>query len=98
MIVLADKGMAGRGLERYAEDQVKVLLVPLDRKRERRRHGNLDGMRQWIESVYDTAKVQDPGRRLRPHHPATAGSGQAIWDNWATDTTGLWCLTTCDSQ
>src|SRR5438045_7135589 len=41
MIVLADKGLAGRELERYAADQVKVLLVRPDRKDERHRYGNL---------------------------------------------------------
>jgi hypothetical protein len=33
MIVLADKGLAGRELERYAEDQLKVLLVPGPQRR-----------------------------------------------------------------
>jgi len=58
MIVLADKGLAGRELEHYAADQIKVLLARPDRKDERRRFGNLGGMRQWVESVYDTLKDQ----------------------------------------
>ena len=40
MIMLADKGLAGRELERYAAEEVKVLVRP-DRKDERRRYGNL---------------------------------------------------------
>ena len=44
MIVLRDKGLAGR--ERYVADQVNVLLARPDRKDERRRFGNLAGMRQ----------------------------------------------------
>jgi hypothetical protein len=32
MIVLADKGLAGREIERYAADQAKVLLARPDRK------------------------------------------------------------------
>jgi hypothetical protein len=36
-----------------------VLLVRPDRKDEKkRRYGNLAGMRQWIETVYDTCKDQ----------------------------------------
>jgi hypothetical protein len=58
MIVLADKGLAGRERERYAADQVKVLLARPDRKDERRRSGNLAGMRQWIEAIFDTLKDQ----------------------------------------
>src|SRR5690349_14284864 len=58
MIVLADKGLAGRKLEHYAQDQLTLLLARPDRKDERRRFGNLSGMRQWIESVYHTVKDQ----------------------------------------
>jgi hypothetical protein len=85
MIVLCDKGLAGREMERYAADQVKVLLVRPDRKDEPRRYGNLGGMRQWIESVNDTlkgpagsgtARRPYPGRGLRPHRPLAAGPGR----------------------
>jgi hypothetical protein len=38
-IVLADKDLAGREMERYAADQVKVLLARPNRKDERRRYG-----------------------------------------------------------
>src|SRR5262245_61910356 len=41
MIVLADKGLAGREMESYAADQIGVLLARPDRKDERRRFGNL---------------------------------------------------------
>ena len=58
MIVLADKGLAGREMEHYAADQVHVLLARPDRKDERRRFGNLAGMRQWIEAIIDTLKGQ----------------------------------------
>src|SRR5690606_7167971 len=58
MIVLADKGLAGQAMERYAAEQVGVLLVRPDRKDEQRRFGSLAGMRQWIESVNDTLKGQ----------------------------------------
>lgn len=105
MIVLADKGLAGREMERFAEDQAKVLLVRPDRKGEPRRFGSLGGMRQWIESVYDTAKDQlslerHGGRtpegvfaRIAQRLPALAA---AIWHNWTLRTTDLRSLTAYD--
>jgi len=105
MIVLADKGLAGRELERYAAEEVKVLLVRPDRKDERRRYGNLGGMRQWVESVYDTAKDQ---LSLERHGARTAGGvfariaqrllalAACIWHNWSVRTTDLRSLIAYD--
>jgi hypothetical protein len=93
MIVLADKGLAGREIEHYAADQVKVLLARPDRKDERRRFGNLAGMRQWAEAIFGTLKDQlalerHGGRtpagvyaRIAQRLPALAA---AIWHNWRT--------------
>ena len=58
MIVLSDKGLAGREMERFAAEQIGVLLARPDRKDERRRFGSLAGMRQWIEAIIDTLKGQ----------------------------------------
>src|SRR5918998_3955072 len=58
MIVLADKGLSGKQLEHFAADQIGVLLARPDRTDEKRRHGNLTGMHQWIEAIYDTRKDQ----------------------------------------
>jgi Transposase DDE domain len=105
MIVLADKGLAGRELERYAAEEVKVLLVRPDRKDERHRYGNLGGMRQWVESVYDTAKDQ---LALERHGARTAGGvfariaqrllalAACIWHNWSVRTTDLRSLIAYD--
>ena len=105
MIVLADKGLAGRELERYAAGEVKVLLIRPDRKDERYRYGNLGGMRQWIESVYDTAKDQ---LSLERHGARTAGGvfariaqrllalAACIWHNWSVRTTDLRSLIAYD--
>jgi hypothetical protein len=105
MIVLADKGLAGRELERYAAEQVKVLLVRPDRKDERYRYGNLGGMRQWVESVYDTAKDQ---LSLERHGARTAEGvfariaqrllalAACIWHNWSVRTTDLRSLIAYD--
>jgi hypothetical protein len=93
MIVLADKGLAGREMERYAADQVKVLLVRPDRKDERRRFGNLAGMRQWIEAIFDTLKGQLDLERHGGRTPAGVYARVAqrllamaacIWHNWQT--------------
>jgi DDE family transposase len=93
MIVLADKGLAGREMERYAADQIKVLLVRPDRKDEPRRYGNLGGMRQWIESVNDTVKGQLDLERHGGRTPEGVFARIAqrllalaacIWHNWRT--------------
>jgi hypothetical protein len=93
MIVLSDKGLAGREMERFAADQIKVLLARPDRKNERRRFGNLAGMRQWIEAIIDTLKGQ---LDLERHGGRTASGvfariaqrllamAACIWHNWRT--------------
>jgi hypothetical protein len=94
MIVLADKGLAGRQMEHYAADQVKVLLARPDRKDEKkRRFGNLAGMRQWIEAIFDTLKDQLALERHGGRTPAGVYAriaqrilalAAAIWNNWRT--------------
>jgi len=96
MIVLADKGLAGREMERYPADQVKVLLGRPDRKDERRRFGNLAGLRQWVEAIFDSLKDQ---LSLERHSGRTAAGvyarvaqrllapAAAIWHNWRTGAT-----------
>jgi hypothetical protein len=49
--VLADKNLAGREIETQIAALGIRLLRP-DRCDEPARHGNLGGVRQWIESVY----------------------------------------------
>ena len=104
-IVLCDKGLAGREMERYAADQVKVLLVRPDRTDEPRRHGNLGGMRQWIESVNDTLKGQ---LDLERHGGRTQAGiftriaqrllalAACIWHNWRTGAADLRSLIAYD--
>ena len=105
MIVLADKGLAGREMEHFAEDQAKVLLIRPDRKDGPRRLGNLGGMRQWIESVYDTAEDQLSLGRHGGRTPEGVFTriarrllalAAAIWHNRTLRTTDLRSLTACD--
>jgi len=89
--VLADKGLAGREIEAQIA-QLDVTMLRPDRRDERARHGNLGGVRQWIESVFDTVKGQ---LGLERHGGRTSqGVGvrvaqrllaltAAIWHNWA---------------
>ena len=92
MIVLADKGLAGKHIERFAADITEVLLARPDRKDEKkRRFGNLAGMRQRIESIYDMLKDQLNLEDHRARTPAGVFARVAqrllalaavIWHNW----------------
>jgi Transposase DDE domain len=57
LVILADKGFAGRAFEDLVGGYGAVLLRP-DRADEPRRHGSLGRWRQWIESLFDTLKGQ----------------------------------------
>lgn len=95
-VVLADKGLAGKTIERYAAEQIGVLLARPDRTDEKRRFGNLAGMRQWVESVFDTLKDQ---LALESHGGRTPAGvyarvaqrllalTTAIWHNWRVNAT-----------
>ena len=96
MIVLADKGLAGREMERYATEQIGVLLARPDRKDERRRFGNLAGRRQWIEAILGTLNGQLDLERHGGRTPAGVctrvaqrllARAAAIWHNWTISTT-----------
>jgi hypothetical protein len=96
MIVLSDKGLAGREMERYAADQIYVQLGRPDRKDERRCFGNLAGMRQWIEAIIETLKGRLDLERQGGWTPAGVFTGIAqrllalaacIWHNWSISTT-----------
>src|SRR4051812_23946174 len=56
-IVIADKGFAGTEFEQHIAALGGRLLRP-DRKDEQPRFGSLGGIRQWIESTFDTLKDQ----------------------------------------
>ena len=56
-IIVSDKGFAGKEFEEILAGLDTTLIRP-DRKDETRRFGKLGGIRQWIESVYQTTKSQ----------------------------------------
>jgi len=95
MVVLADKGLSGKDLERFCADQIRVLLARPDRKDEKkRRFGKLGGMRQWIEAIYDTCKDQLDLERHGGRTPSGVIARVAqrllalaavIWHNWKID-------------
>ena len=56
-IIISDKGFAGQEFEQIVASLDATLVRP-DRKNEPPRFGKLGGMRQWIESIINTAKSQ----------------------------------------
>ena len=93
LLVVADKGYAGREFEDFVR-QLGATLVRPDRRRERRRYGQLGWFRQRIESVNDTLKGQ---LGLEQHGGRTCTGvavrvaqrllalTAAVWHNWLID-------------
>jgi Transposase DDE domain len=90
MVILADKGLAGREFDQFVTD-LELLLARPDRADEPYRFGNLGGVRQWVEAIFDTLKDQ----LGLEHHGAHTIQGvwirvaqrllalaAAIWCNW----------------
>ena len=57
LLIVADKGYAGREFEDFVRELAAVLVRP-DRRDERRRYGKLGWIRQRIESINHTLKDQ----------------------------------------
>jgi hypothetical protein len=90
MVVLADKGLAGRAFAQTVAD-LQVALVRPDRADEPARFGNLGGVRQWIEAIIDTLKDQLSleGHGAHTIHGVWIRVGQrllalasVVWFNW----------------
>jgi hypothetical protein len=90
-VILGDKGFAGRDFERFITEDLGAHLIRPDRKDEKPRFGKLGGIRQWIESVFDTLKgqltlEQHAGRTLAGVYARVAARlfalAAAIWHNW----------------
>jgi hypothetical protein len=95
----------GRPRDRTQIAALGIRLLRPDRRDEPARHGNLGGVRQWIEWVYDSLKgqlgLERHGGRT-PHGVFTRiaqrllALAAAIWHNWAAGAPGKRCLTTYD--
>jgi hypothetical protein len=93
-VILGDKGFAGKDFERFISEDLGAHLIRPDRKDEKPRFGKLGGIRQWIESVFDTLKGQltleeHGGRTLEGVKTRVAARllalAAGIWHNWLTD-------------
>jgi len=93
LLILGDKGFAGRDFEQLVAGYGARLLRP-DRSDEPRRHGSLGRWRQWIESTFNTLKDQlglerHRGRTLAGVYVRVAqrllALAAAIWWNWELD-------------
>jgi hypothetical protein len=89
-LIVADKGFAGQEFEETVASLDATLIRP-DRKGEKPRFGKLGGMRQWIESVYDTAKGQLSLEEHGGHIPdgvwvrvcqRVLALAAGVWHNW----------------
>jgi hypothetical protein len=92
-VILGDKGFAGKDFERFITEDLGAHLIRPDRKDEKPRFGKLGGIRQWIESVFDTLKGQltleeHGGRTLEGVKARIAARllalAAGIWHNWLT--------------
>lgn len=89
-LVIGDKGFAGGEFEEIVRSLTAAFLRP-DRRDEQPHHGFLGGIRQWIESIIDTAKGQ---LSLERHRGRTLDGLRArvcqrilalaagVWHNW----------------
>jgi hypothetical protein len=93
-VILGDKGFAGRDFERFISEDLGAHLIRPDRKDEKPRFGKLGGIRQWIESVFDTLKgqltLEQHGGRTLQGVKARVGArllalAAGIWHNWLID-------------
>jgi hypothetical protein len=90
MVIAADKGLAGRAFAQQV-GELGVVLVRPDRRDEPHRWGSLGGIRQWIESIFDTLKDQLGLERHGAHTPQglwvrvaqrLLALAAGVWFNW----------------
>jgi hypothetical protein len=87
LVILGDKGFAGREFDQLVAEHGARLLRP-DRADEPRRHGSLGRFRQWIESTFQTLKGQ---LGLEQHGGRTlAGVWVRVGQRLLALATGIW--------
>ena len=106
LILIGDKGFAGREFEDLVTAGYAMSLIRPDRRDETPRHGAIGWIRQWIESVNDTLKGQldlerHGGRTTEGLYARIAqrllAMAAAIWHNWAISAPAKQSLTTFDN-
>jgi hypothetical protein len=85
--IVADKGFAGQEFEQIVAACDATLIRP-DRADERPRFGKLGGIRQWIESIYNTTKSQLSLELHGGHIPA--GVWARVCQRVLTLAAGVW--------
>jgi len=88
--VIGDKGLSGTEIEELVAS-LGCTFLRLDRRDEKPRFGDLGGVRQWIEAIFDQLKDQLslerhgahtlPGLRARVAQRLLA-LGASVWHNW----------------
>lgn len=89
-VIVGDKGFAGEEFEQIVAGFDATLIRP-DRKGEQPRFGKLGGIRQWIESIYQTTKSQLSLELHGGHIPAgvwvrvcqrVLALAAGVWHSW----------------
>jgi len=93
LVILADKGFAGREFEGLV-GELDALLARPDRADEPFRFGSLGGVRQWVEAIFDTLKDQLGLERHGAHTiqgvwirvaQRLLALAAGVWFNWQLD-------------
>jgi hypothetical protein len=93
-VILGDKGFAGRDFEAFITEDLGATHIRPDSKDEKPRFGTFGGIRQWIESVFDSPKgqltlEQHGGRTVSGVYARVAARllalAAGIWHNWRID-------------
>jgi hypothetical protein len=93
MVILADKGLAGRQFQALVSELGATLARP-DRTDEPYRFGGLGGVRQWVEAIIDTLKDQLGLERHGAHTiqgvwirvaQRLLALAAGVWFNWQLD-------------
>lgn len=104
-VIVADKGFSGKEFEGFVADELDAMLIRPDRRDETPRFGSLGGIRQWVESVFDSLKDQlgleyHRARKKDGVYAKVAAKllalAAAIWHNWLIDAPDKRSLTAYD--
>ena len=94
--VIGDKGLSGAEIEQLVAALGGAFMRP-DRRDEKPRFGNLGGVRQWIEAIFDQLKDQLSLERHGAHGieglcarvaQRLLALAACVWHNWQTGQPG----------